>query len=171
MMRKKETSHLFAKDITGEIVKGRQEVVINWRAGQLLMDEPSFNGGKDIGPDPFTAVLSGLVACTLTTLRMYVRKKGWDISDIHVAVNMQQRREPFQTLIDRTLFFGQPVSEEQRERLLYIAKNCPVARLLQGEILIDTDLSADKSVRAGRGTYPPIDHEAAAVTQDYPEQL
>ncbi|QHV95320.1 OsmC family protein [Spirosoma endbachense] len=171
MMRKKETSHLFAKDITGDIVKGRQEVVINWRAGQLLMDEPTFNGGKDIGPDPFSAVLSGLVACTLTTLRMYVRKKGWDISDIHVAVNMQQRREPFQTLIERTIFFGQPVSDEQRERLLYIAKNCPVARLLQGEIIIDTDLSDDKSVRAGRGTYPPIDHEAAAVTQDYSEQL
>jgi putative redox protein len=171
MLRKKEAIHLFAKDITGELVKGRQEVVINWRAGQLLMDEPSFNGGKDIGPDPFSAVLSGLVACTLTTLRMYVRKKGWDISDIHVAVNMQQRREPFQTRIDRTIFFGQPVSEAQRERLLYIAKNCPVARLLQGEILIDTDLSDDKSVRAGRGSYPPIDHEAAAVTQDYPEQL
>ncbi|MFA6060461.1 MAG: hypothetical protein WC756_19835 [Taibaiella sp.] len=82
MMRKKETLHLFAKDITGDLVKGRQEVVINWRAGQLIMDEPSFNGGKDIGPDPFTAALSGLAACTVTTFRMYIRKKGWDICDI-----------------------------------------------------------------------------------------
>ena len=171
VIRKKETTHLFAKDITGDIVKGRQEVVINWRAGQLIMDEPSFNGGKDIGPDPFTAILSGLATCTITTLRMYIRRKGWDITDIHIAVNMQQRLEPFQTMIDRTIFFGQQVSDEQKERLLYIAKNCPVARLLQGAILIDTDLSDDKSARAGRGTYPPIDDAAVVVTQDYPEQL
>lgn len=171
MIRNKETIRLFAKDITGDVVKDRQEVVVNLRTGQLIMDEPFFNGGKDIGPDPFSAVLSGLVACTLTTLRMYIRRKGWDIFDIHVSINMQQSRDPFRTQIYRTIFFGQPVSEQQRERLLYIAKNCPVARLLQGEILIDTDLSDDISVRAGRGTYPPIDHEAAAVTQDYPEQL
>jgi putative redox protein len=79
--------------------------------------------------------------------------------------------KPFQTLIDRTISFGQPVSDEQKERLLFIAKNCPVARLLQGETSIDTDLSDDKSVRAGGGTYPAIDREAVAVTQDYPEQL
>ncbi|WP_229241088.1 OsmC family protein [Dyadobacter sp. SG02] len=135
------------------------------------MDEPSFNGGKDLGPDPFSAILSGLVTCTLTTLRMYIRRKEWDIFDIHVSINMQQSREPFRTQIFRTIFFGQPVTEQQRERLLYIAKNCPVARLLQGEILIDTDLSDQKNTRAGLGTYPQVDHEATAVIQDYPEQL
>ncbi|HTK18269.1 MAG TPA: hypothetical protein VL442_02090 [Mucilaginibacter sp.] len=67
MIHKKQTVHLFAKDITGDLVKGRQEVTINWRAGRLVLYEPSFNGGKDIGPDPFTTVLSGLLGCTLTT--------------------------------------------------------------------------------------------------------
>jgi len=33
MIRKKETMRLFAKDITGDLVKDRQEVTINWRAG------------------------------------------------------------------------------------------------------------------------------------------
>ena len=79
----RQTVRLFAKDITGDLVKDRQEVRVNWRAGQLVLDEPSFNGGKDIGPDPFTAVLSGLVGCTLTTLRMYINRKGWDITDVH----------------------------------------------------------------------------------------
>ncbi|HTE27735.1 OsmC family protein [Flavitalea sp.] len=104
---------------------------------------------QDIGPDPFTAVLSGLVGCTLTTLRMYINRKGWDIKDIHCSVNMLQEIEPFKTSIFRTVSFGQPVTDEQKERLLWVAKNCPVAKLLQGEIVIDTHLSDDAAVPAG----------------------
>lgn len=157
MIRKKQTVRLFAKDISGDLVKDRQEVTIDWRAGQLVLDEPSFNGGKDIGPDPFTTVLSGLVGCTLTTLRMYIKRKGWDITDIHCAVNMLQQTEPFSTSIFRTLSFGQPVTDEQKERLLWIARNCPVAKLLEGTINIDTRLSDDPTVAAGMGNYPPPD--------------
>jgi len=155
MIRKKQTIRLFAKDITGDLVRDRQEVVVNWRAGQLVLDEPSFNGGKDIGPDPFSTVLSGLVGCTLTTLRMYIQKKEWGIPDIHCSVNMFQQTEPFKTSIFRTVSFGQPITDEQKERLLWIAKNCPVARLLQGEIDIDTRLSDDPTVPAGTGDYTP----------------
>jgi len=154
MIRKKQTLRLFAKDITGDLVKDRQEIIINWRAGQLLLDEPSFNGGQDLGPDPFTTVLSGLVGCTLTTLRMYIKKKQWEITDIHCSINMLQETDPFKTSIFRTLSFGQPVTEEQKERLLWVAMNCPVARLLQGEININTKLSDDPTVPAGIGNYP-----------------
>lgn len=167
MIRKKQTLRLFAKDITGDLVKDRQEVIINWGAGQLILDEPSFNGGKDIGPDPFTTVLSGLVGCTLTTLRMYIKKKGWNITDIHCSVNMLQQTEPFKTSIFRTLSFGQPITDEQKERLLWIAKNCPVARLLQGEINIDTRLSDDPIVPAGMGNYPPSDQASTDATENY----
>ncbi len=171
MIRKKATVRLFAKDITGELVKDRQEVTIRWRAGQLVLDEPSFNGGNDIGPDPFTTVLSGLVGCTLTTLRMYIRRKGWDITDIHCSVNMLQETEPFKTLIFRTLSFGQPVTDEQKERLLWVAKNCPVAKLLQGEIVLDTYLSDDVTAPAGTGNYPPSDPTSTLVTENYASQL
>ena len=170
MMRKKETLRLFAKDINGDLVKGHQEITINWRAGQLVLDEPVFNGGNDIGPDPFTAILSGLVGCTLTTLRMYIKRKGWDITDIHCSVNMLQESEPFKTSIFRTLSFGQPVADEQKERLLWVAQNCPVARLLQGEIEIDTHLSDDAAVPAGAGNYPPSDTETTQVTKNYSSQ-
>ncbi len=170
MLRKKQTLRLFAKDITGDIVKDRQEVTVNWRKGQLVLDEPTFNGGQDIGPDPFTTVLSGLVGCTLTTLRMYIKRKGWDITDIHCSVNMIQQAEPFKTMIYRTLSFGQTVSDAQKERLLWIAVNCPVARLLQGEIKLDTHLSEDPSVAAGSGDYPPSDDASADATENYTPQ-
>jgi len=127
VIHNKQTVRLFAKDITGDIVKDQQEVTVHWRKGQLVLDEPTFNGGQDIGPNLFTTILSGLVGCTLTTLRMYIRRKGWDITDIHCSVKLQEK-EPFSTLILRTVSFGQPVAEQQKERLLWVAKNCPVAR-------------------------------------------
>jgi putative redox protein len=134
---------LFARDITGALAADRQQVEVHWRAGTLVTDEPPFNGGQDLGPDPFTMVLAGLVGCTLTTLRMYVRRKGWDIDDIRVSVNMAQRGEPLETTIWRTVVVGQSITDEQRERLLYIARHCPVARLLEGEIVIDTMLGGE----------------------------
>ena len=135
---------LFARDITGSITADRQEVEVEWRAGTLLIDEPKFNGGQDLGPDPFTMIVAGLVGCTLTTLRMYIRRKGWQIDDITVYANLVQQQEPFRTIILRTIVVGQQVTEEQGEKLLYIAKNCPAARLLEGEIVIDTVLDADE---------------------------
>jgi putative redox protein len=35
------------------------------------------------------------------------------------------------------------VTDEQGEKLLHIAKNCPAARLAEGEIVIDTALDGD----------------------------
>jgi putative redox protein len=131
---------LFAKDITGSVSANGQQVDVQWRAGAFVVDEPPFNGGHDLGPDPFTLVLAGLLGCTLTTMRMYIRRKGWDIHDIRVSVNMMQQADPFRTTIVRKIVVGDPVSEEQRERLHYIAKHCPVAKWLEGEVVIDTAL-------------------------------
>ncbi len=51
MIRKKEIHAASSQKILpADLVKDRQEVTINWWAGQLVLDEPSFNGGKDIGP-------------------------------------------------------------------------------------------------------------------------
>ena len=134
---------LFARDITGSTVAGRSQIDVQWRAGVLLVDEPKSNGGQDLGPDPFTLILAGLVGCTLTTLRMYIRRKGWKIDDIRVAANMMQEREPFRTVIWRTVVVGQSITLDQHDKLLYVANNCPAARLLEGEIVIETVLDRD----------------------------
>lgn len=132
------SKRLFARDITGTITANRQPVEVEWRAGTLLIDEPKFHGGQDLGPDPFTLIVAGLVGCTLNTLRMYIHRKGWLVEDITVYANLVQREDPFGTLILRTIVFGQPVSDEQAGKLLQIAKNCPAARLLEGRIVLDT---------------------------------
>jgi putative redox protein len=137
-MKRNLAMRFFARDIAGTIAADRPAVEVEWRAGTLLIDEPAFNGGHDLGPDPFTMIVAGLVGCTLTTLRMYIRRKGWSIDDITVYANMVQPQAPFRTVILRTIVPGQPVTDEQREKLLEIARNCPAARLLAGEIVLDT---------------------------------
>ncbi len=62
------------------------------------------------------------------------------------------------TTIWRTVV-GQPIPDEQRQRLLYIAKNCPVARLLEGGIVTDTVLDGD----ARRATPPRVTAIVAPV--------
>ncbi|MBL0006897.1 MAG: OsmC family protein [Saprospiraceae bacterium] len=42
----------------------------------IVADEPLDHGGKDAGPTPTELVLSGLAACTASTLRMYADKKA-----------------------------------------------------------------------------------------------
>src|ERR1700737_4536164 len=59
---------------------------VQLRAGahQMVADEPATNGGGDAGPSPFGLLLSGLAACTATTLRMYAERKGWTLAAIEV---------------------------------------------------------------------------------------
>jgi putative redox protein len=118
----------------------KYKCIVTWRNGRFISDEPEFTGGKDLGPDPYTLLLSSLGCCTLATLRMYIDRKGWDIPQIAVAVNMffKIENEKKITVIDRDLNFLSPITDEQRERLTQIAKACPVSKILEGEIQIRT---------------------------------
>jgi len=113
---------------------------VEWRNGKFIVDEPEKSGGGDTGPDPYTLLLSSLGTCTLATLRMYIDRKEWDIPNIAIAVNMFQEvvEGKTATTFDRDINFITPVTNEQRERLIQIAKVCPISRLLEGEIKIRT---------------------------------
>ena len=125
--------------IEGKIGVQKYLCTINWRNGELLMDEPQSVGGKDLGPDPMTTLLASLAGCTLATLRMYIDRKEWNIDEIKVSMNLtQDDSETFVTTISRNLSFSAEITEEQRERLLLIAEKCPVSKLLKNTIKIET---------------------------------
>jgi putative redox protein len=104
------------------------------------MDEPEKSGGKGRGPDPTTLILSALAACTVATLRMYIDRKGWDIPHLQATANMYReiRDGKSVNVIDRIVNFLTPVTVEQRERLIQIAKLCPVSKLLEAGVKINT---------------------------------
>ena len=131
--------NLLEKDIIGSIGIEKYICKVIWRNGILVIDEPENIGGKDTGPDPYTTLLASLAGCTLSTLRMYIDRKGWNIPEFSVQLNMHQETENgFSTIIKREIQFPSTVSEEQKERLLYIASKCPVSKILENTITIKT---------------------------------
>lgn len=132
---------LLENDILGHIGLQKYKCTISWRNGQFIMDEPENIGGKDLGPDPFSTLLASLAGCTLSTLRMYIDRKGWDIPEIHIALNLKQENNlSLQTEITRNIRFSSEITDEQKERLLMIAEKCPISKLLKGNTIINTTL-------------------------------
>jgi putative redox protein len=132
---------MLENDLIGSIGTEKYCCTIIWRNGTLIMDEPTNIGGQDAGPDPYTTLLAALAGCTLSTLRMYIDRKGWNISKIVVELNMTQAIEnSITTRIKRNITFQDDIPLEQKERLLVIASKCPVSKILENKIIIDTTL-------------------------------
>jgi len=98
----------------------------------LVVDEPVAVGGSDTGPSPTRLVAAGLAGCVAVTMEMYAERKGWDIGQIEVDVEVEYDEfAPLSFAV--TLRLPAELSDEQRERLLVVARKCPVHRLLAGE--------------------------------------
>jgi putative redox protein len=131
--------YYFEKDIKGIIGTQKYFCTITWRNGAITMDEPTNIEDGDLGPDPYSTLLASLAGCTLSTLRMYIDRKGWNIPEIHVSLNFKMNTEgEFSTDIKREITFSNDVSEEQKQRLLIIAGKCPVSKILENKISIQT---------------------------------
>lgn len=130
----------FEQPVQGHIGLEKYKVTVSWSNGTFIADEPEKGGGKGLGPDPYTLLLSSLASCTLATLRMYIDRKKWEIPEIDVSVNLYQSivGGKVETTLDRDIRFNGTVTEEQRVRLMEIASNCPISKILQGEIHIRT---------------------------------
>ncbi|WP_298135933.1 OsmC family protein [Flavobacterium sp.] len=134
-------ANLLEQDITGKIGTQKYLCTISWRNGKLVMDEPKSIGGNDLGPDPYSTLLASLAGCTLSTLRMYIDRKGWDIPEINISLNFSQKQnDELETTISRAISFSNEITTEQKERLLLIAEKCPISKLLKNKITINTQL-------------------------------
>jgi putative redox protein len=76
---------------------------------------------------------------------MYADKKGWEVERIEVETGVRiDRTDAGQTShFETEVSITGNVSTEQKERLLEIARKCPIHRLLTNPINILTDLKQD----------------------------
>ncbi len=134
--------YILDKSIKGTIGAQKYKTTIHWRNGVLITDEPEKLGGKDLGPDPYTLLLSSLVGCTLATLRMYIEYKGLAVSEIEVQANMFYKIENKETIayIERKIKFREQLDMEIQQRLLSVAEKCPISKILKGNTKISTEL-------------------------------
>jgi putative redox protein len=114
----------------------------------FVADEPK-PIGDDAGPSPYDLLLAALGACTVMTLHMYARRKGWPLQSVETRLSTRKvHAADFETceddpnaridLIERELVLRGELDTEQRARLIEIADKCPVHRSLTGEIVVET---------------------------------
>jgi putative redox protein len=105
------------------------DVDIESGAHALVVDEPAVAGGTDAGPSPTRLVAAGLASCVAVTMEMYAERKGWDIGAVEVDVDVEYDRfAPSSFAV--SLRLPAELSDEQRERLLVIARKCPVHKVI-----------------------------------------
>jgi putative redox protein len=112
--------------------------LINTGNHQLIADEPEHAGGKDAGPAPYDYLLAGLAACTAITLRMYAEKKGWNLGEINIDLDLQKNREGA-THIERVVHVSETLTDEQWQRLIEVAGKTPVTKTLLEGATINTE--------------------------------
>lgn len=109
------------------------------RTHTVIGDEPPEAGGTDLGPRPGDFIRMGLASCTAITLRMYADRKKFDVDGIQVKVS----NGPFDgktTYISEIEITGS-LTSEQKDRMLQIAKLCPVHKALTNPVEIQTHLT------------------------------
>ena len=98
----------------------------------FVVDEPASAGGQDAGPGPYDYLLVSLGSCTSITLRMYAARKGWNLTDLKVGLQLLKDEEG-KTHIKRQIHTSAPLDDDQWQKLIDIAGKTPVSRtLLQG---------------------------------------
>ncbi|MEM7190229.1 MAG: bifunctional alpha/beta hydrolase/OsmC family protein, partial [Pseudomonadota bacterium] len=123
-----------------------QDISVNGK--HIKADEPVKVGGTDLGLTPYQLVSAGLGACTSMTMRMYARRKGWDLEGINVDVSHNKIHatdcaecETTSGKVDvfhREITLTGDLTDEQHARIMEIADKCPVHRTLESEIKVET---------------------------------
>lgn len=98
----------------------------------LRVDEPAEAGGTDTGPRPTQLLGASLAGCIAITVEMYAQRKGWDVGEVEVDVQMT-----YEGVVPKGFDVGLKLpgdlDEGQKRRLLVIATKCPVHKVLAGE--------------------------------------
>ena len=146
LSRPDPSDNLVVAELGGQ--KYRTDIVANGHA--ITADEPLSKGGRNIGPDPYDLLVSGLGACTAMTLRMYADRKEWPLEAVRVELRHEKvhaddcdcetEAKGMIDLIHRSVTLKGPLDEVQRKRLAEIADRCPVHRSLRGEVVIKSSL-------------------------------
>ena len=98
----------------------------------FFADEHIDFGGQDKGPKPTEMFLAALASCILITLRMYAKRREWEVGEIHIDLTMNATEDG--TEIVKNIEFSGVLNDEQKKRLLDISNRCPVAKIISNPI-------------------------------------
>ena len=117
-----------ARSIPGTL---RQEVVIDGQH-RLITDEPQRLGGDGSAPAPHELFPAALAACVSTMLVMYAHTKDWELGEVTVDVDYDNRSTPRRFEI--AIQLSGDLNDAQLERLDAVARASPLRRSIEAGI-------------------------------------
>jgi len=98
-----------------------------------IADTTLDHGGSGQGFRPHDLLEAALGSCIAIVTRMYAQKHGIALEGVTVTVRLN-REDPAKAVFDYSMDFKGNVSPEDREKLLRVAKACPVHKTLRREL-------------------------------------
>ena len=129
----------------------RNEIQIDKHS--LIADEPESAGGTDQGPNPYDLLAAALGACTSMTLTFYAKREKFPLEGAEVRVSHSRShakdcadcltQEGYVHNFDVTIKLEGPLTPEQKQKLLEVARRCPVRKTLTSQIRVTESLKED----------------------------
>ena len=103
----------------------------------IITDAPTDNNGKGNAFSPTDLVASALCSCMTTVMGICANKNQFDLpnSTAHVTKVMSSHPRRISKIIIEINFEKNNLSEQNVEKLIAVAKGCPVAQSLSADLI------------------------------------
>jgi putative redox protein len=117
---------------------------------RMVADEPASAGGTEAGPTPYDFLSAGLGSCTSMTLHVVAKRENIPLEGVEIKIenDRMHAKDCADCLTDSgyihrftvTIKLTGSLTAGQRQRMLEVARRCPVNKTLVSEIRIDETL-------------------------------
>ena len=127
-------SHSIENKYVGEL---RTESTHLKSSNVIITDAPKDNNGKGNAFSPTDLVASALCSCMTTVMGICANKNQFDLpnSTAHITKVMSSHPRRISKIIIEINFDSNNLSEQNIEKLIAVAKGCPVAQSLSSDLV------------------------------------
>ena len=106
-------------------------------SGTIITDAPVDNNGKGNAFSPTDLVASALCSCMTTVMGICAEKNNFELpgSTAYVTKIMESHPRRISKIIIEINFDKNNLSDQQTEKLVAVAKGCPVAQSLSSDLI------------------------------------
>ena len=107
-----------------------------------VIDASTEEGGSALGPNPTRTVEGALAACGVMTMKMYARRKKWDLQSAEIRVRRAKSEDSHVPhILEKEVSMTGDLDTAQKTRLLEIGDKCPVHRMLTGNVKVSSRIN------------------------------
>ena len=127
-------SHSIENKYVGEL---RTESTHLKSSDVIITDAPTDNNGKGDAFSPTDLVASALCSCMTTVMGICAKKNNFELprSTANVTKIMESHPRRISKIIIEINFDKNNLSDQQTEKLIAVAKGCPVAQSLSSDLI------------------------------------